>query len=414
MTGNLKRYEKIVGKKVINEIYSKVDKLSGKHIVCINSTSQGGGVAEILNSLVFLFNETGLSFGWRTLHGTPDFFGVTKKFHNALQSGKIRLSERKKKVYYETNRRFAAFTHINHDLVIIHDPQPLPLIDFYEKKEPWIFRFHIDLSDPNPRLWNYLKKFVEKYDHVVVSKEEFKKDDLNVPQSIICPAIDPLSFKNKPLSAKTINKCMTAFGIDMDRPIISQVSRFDKWKCPLDVITIFELVREETDCQLVMLGSLATDDPEGQVLFKKTEKRMEKSKYKKDIRLILLESNILANAVQRASSVVIQKSSKEGFGLVVSESMYKGTPVVASRVGGIPLQIIDGVNGFLHEPDDIKGFSKSVIKLMKDKKLREKFGKSGKEHITRNFLITRLMLDWLNLFEKYLLKPGRKAKISKK
>jgi len=402
MAKNLKEYEQIVGKRVISEIYARAEKFSGKHILCINSTYRGGGVAEILNSIVFLFNEVGVNFGWRTLHGTPDFFGVTKKFHNALQGEKINLSERKKTTYYETNRRFSTFTHIKHDLVIVHDPQPLPLIDFYRKTQPWIFRCHLDLTKPNPEVWGYLKKFVEKYDCMILSKEEYAKKDLKIPQSIIRPAIDPLSAKNKPISQKTINEGLRRFDLDKNRPIICQVSRFDKWKSPVEVVNIFDRVRKEADCQLVMLGSLATDDPEGQRIFEKVEKAVRKSKYQKDIKLILLESDILVNIIQRASSVVIQKSSREGFGLVVSEALYKGTPVVASRIGGIPLQVVDGVTGYLHDPKDFEGFVRSIIKLLKDKKLREKLGKNGKEHITNNFLITRLMLDWFDLFEKYL------------
>ncbi|MCK4730112.1 MAG: glycosyltransferase [Candidatus Aenigmarchaeota archaeon] len=406
MVRNLKDYRNIVGKAVMDEIYSKAEKFSDKHIVCISSTYQGGGVADLLNNLVFLFDEVGIDFGWRILHGTPDFFGITKKFHNALQGEKINLSDRKKDLYCETNRRFSTFTHLcnqhtHHDLVIVHDPQPLPLINFYKKKQPWIFRLHIDISHPNLKVWNYLKPFIEKYDSVVISKEEYRKN-LSIPQNIIYPAIDPLSQKNRFLSEKAVDRILGKYGIYDNKPIISQVSRFDKWKDPIGVIKIFEYVRKRVNCQLVLLGSLASDDPEGQSLFKKVEKKAEKSKYKRDIKVILVENEALVNALQRASSVVIQKSIKEGFGLTVSEALFKGTPVVASKVGGIPLQVIDSENGYLHEPDDIKGFGESVIKLLKDDSLRIEFGSKGYLHIKDNFLITRLLLDWLNLFEKYI------------
>ncbi|MEA3229643.1 MAG: glycosyltransferase, partial [archaeon] len=330
MVRSLRSYEAVAGKDVINEIEAKAKKLSGKHVLCISSTCQGGGVAEILNSIVFLFNEAGICFGWRILHGTPDFFGITKKFHNGLQGEKINLSERKKKIYCDTNKMFSTYTHIRHDLVIVHDPQPLSLIDCYKKKQPWICRCHVDLSDPDLGVWNYLKKFLGKYDEIVVSNEKYINRDLTVPQTIIYPAIDPLSFKNKPLSKKTIDKFLGKYGIDTDRPVISQVSRFDKWKAPQDVVDIFELVREKVDCQLVLLGSLASDDPEGQKIFEKVGNKVKKSKYKKDIKLILVENNVLVNSLQRASSVIIQKSMREGFGLVISESLFKGTPVVAS------------------------------------------------------------------------------------
>lgn len=403
MEVNLKDYEKIVGPKIIKEIRNTAKKLNSKRIVMVNSTYQGGGVAELLNTLVVLFNEVGVDVGWRILHGTPYFFSVTKKFHNALQGDKINLSEKKKKIYYETNKRFSTFTHITHDLVVIHDPQPLPLIDFYKKKQPWIWRCHIDISNSNIELWNFLKKYIKKYDHFVVSKEDYKKN-LSIKQSIIHPAIDPLSAKNRPMPKKLINKYLEKYNINKNKPIISQISRFDKWKDPIGVLKVFELVRKKINCQLILLGSLATDDPEGQIIFEEMEKEVVKSKHKKDIKLILIQDDILVNCIQRASTVVLQKSTKEGFALTVAEALYKETPVVASQVGGIPLQIIHGENGFLHPPKDYEGHSESIVKILKDKKLERRLGKHGKEYITKNFLITRLMLDWLKMFEEYLVK----------
>ena len=405
---NLSSYAKIVGKQQINEIHAEAEKLSGKHITCVNSTYQGGGVAEILNSLVPLFDQVGVDFGWRILHGTPDFFTITKKFHNGLQGDSINLSQRKKDIYFETNRRFSTFTHLEkHDLVIIHDPQPLPLISFYKKTQPWIFRCHIDISNPNKEVWDYLKGFIQKYDHFVVSLPEYEKDDLNLPQSVIHPAIDPVTAKNMPVSETKITKYLDKFGIDRKKPIIAQVSRFDPWKDPIGVVKVFERVRKKTDCQLVLLGQFATDDPEGHKILMSLQKKVDKSPFKHDIKLLVVDNAFLVNCLQRASSVVIQKSLKEGFGLTVAEALYKGTPVVASRVGGIPLQVLDGVNGFLHSPHDLKGFSDSVIKLLKDEKLRDTLGRAGKEHVTKNFLITRLMLDWLHLMNKVLAERGK-------
>lgn len=397
----LENYSRIVGKQVLENILQKADLLKGKHIVCISSTYQGGGVAEILNSAVILLNEIGVDVGWRILHGSPDFFTVTKKFHNGLQGEKINLSNIKMKVYTETNRRFSVFTHIDHDLVMVHDPQPLPLISFYNKKQPWIFECHVDLSSSNLAVWNYLKDFIENYDHFVVSLEKYKKD-LSIPQSVIHPAIDPLTPKNKVASGKEIRKYMSKYGIDLDVPIISQVSRFDKWKDPIGVLKVFEKVRQKAKCQLVLLGDFASDDPEGQKIFENVEEKVKKSPYEKDIKVMVVSNNFLVNCLQRASSVVVQKSIREGFGLTVSEALYKGTPVVASNVGGIPLQVIDGVNGFLHEPKDYDGFSRSILKLLENENLRVKFGEKGREHVRKNFLITRLMLDWLDLFKKYL------------
>ena len=404
---NLSDYAKIVGKHEIDEIYSKADRLKKKHILCINSTYQGGGVAEILNSLVPMFDQIGVDFGWRILHGTPDFFTITKKFHNGLQGSKINLSERKKDIYYETNRKFSTFTHLDHDLVIIHDPQPLPLICFYKKRQPWIFRCHIDISEPNREVWEYLKGFIQKYDHFVVSLQEYQKKDLSIAQSVIHPAIDPLSVKNKPVSQTKISNYLSKFGIEQKKPIISQISRFDPWKDPIGVVRVFELVRKTMDCQLVLLGQFATDDPEGQKILLSLEKKVDKSPYKNDIKLLVVDNAFLVNCLQRTSAVVIQKSIKEGFGLTVSEALYKETPVVASNIGGIPIQISDGLNGFLHNPRDFKGFSKSIVKLLKDEKLRISMGKAGKEHVKKNFLLTRLLLDWLDLMNNVLSEKAK-------
>ena len=400
MNKNLKEYRKIVGEEIIEKIHEKAKKLFKKHIVCVSSTHQGGGVAEILNSLIFLFNEVGIKFGWRILHGTPDFFTITKKFHNSLQGAGIHLSENKKRIYTETNKRFSLFNHLDHDLVVVHDPQPLPLIEFYDKKQPWIFRCHIDLSNPSPELWKYLKSFIEKYDELVVSTEEYKKI-LTVPQTIIHPAIDPLSHKNRQVEKKTIEKYLAKNGINLKKPIISQISRYDIWKDPEGVIKIFNRVKKEVDCQLVLLGNAATDDPEGVKIYSKIVKKFGD---RKDIKILVNVSanDLVVNCLQRISAVVVQKSSREGFGLTVSEALYKGTPVVASNVGGIPLQVINGENGFLHEPNDFEGFTESILKILKNRDLREKMGEKGKEHIRKNFLITRLMLDWLNLFERHL------------
>ena len=399
---NMNLYKAIVGEETVDKIYEKSSRLKDKHIVCISSTYQGGGVAEMLNSMIPMFNDVGMNFGWRILHGTPDFFTITKKFHNSLQGDRVNLSQRKKNIYYETNRRFAKFTHLNHALVVVHDPQPLPLIDFCEKTQPWILRLHIDITKPNNELWEYLKGYMSKYDHVVVSHEDYKKKDLKVPQSIIFPTIDPLTIKNKPITVNTINNYLTKFGVKPDKPIVSQVSRFDKFKDPKGVLKIFEKVRKEVDCQLILLGSLATDDPEGQKIFEDVKKAADKSTFKDDIHLILVDNDILVNAVQSASAVVIQKSLREGFGLVVSEALYKKTPVVASNVGGIPFQVIDGETGFLHDPKDVNGFAGSVIRLLNDGMLREELGTKGHDHVRDNFLITRLMLDWMELFEKYI------------
>ena len=393
-------YAKVVGPEVVAEICRRAKKFENKRIVCVSSTHQGGGVAEILNSLVFLFNEIGINFGWRVLHGSPNFFSITKSFHNGLQGDDITLDKNIRNTYLETNERYSVFSHFTHDLVIIHDPQPLALINYYKKTQPWIWQCHIDITEPNKKLWNFLKPHILKYDAVVLSDETYKKD-MPIEQIIMHPAIDPLIEKNRALSEKEAEKILNEVGINTDKPIITQISRFDHWKDPQGVIKIYKLVKKEVDCQLVLLGNTATDDPEGVEVFSELQKTC------KDTPGAVLLANVtnndlVVNALQTKAAVIIQKSIREGFSLTVSEGMYKGTPVVASNIGGIPLQVIPGETGFLHDPYDYNGFSESIIKLLKDENLRKKIGERAKKHVQENFLITRLILNWLDIFEKYL------------
>ncbi len=397
---SLKNYQKIVGPEVIQKICQKAKRFNKKHFVCVSSTHQGGGVAEMLNSLVFLFNELGIDFGWRIIHGSPDFFNVTKSIHNALQGGKTKISQRDKKNYQEINQRFSFFTHLNHDLVIIHDPQPLPLIDFYQKKQPWIFRCHIDLSRPNQEIWDYLKEYIQKYDHFVVSDKSYQKK-LGIPQSVIHPAIDPLVEKNLFISEDLINEYLAKYGINMNKPLICQISRYDKWKDFEGVVQIFKKVKQKFDCQLVLLGNMAADDPEGVKIY---EKLIAQHGEEKDITILanVDDNDFLVNALQRRARVIIQKSLKEGFALTVTEALYKGTPVVASKVGGIPLQVLNGYNGYLLEPKDIDGFVQKILQILENPESEKRLGQKGNEYVVKNFLITRLIDDWLDLFRKYL------------
>ena len=402
---NLKKYKKYVGSEKIKKIHEAASKLKGKHILSINSTYQGGGVAEILNNLVPLMNDVGIDFGWRILHGAPDFFGVTKKFFNALQGGGIHFTKRKQMIYLENCRRFSSFTHIYHDAVIIHDIQPLPLIKFYKKRQPWIWRCHVDISKPNRKIFNYLNKnFIKEYDFAVFLSKKFLKHKLGPEQTTMFPSIDPLSAKNKELSEKTINHYLEKFGILTEKPFIAQVSRFDEFKDPIGVIKIFKKVRKKIDCALVLIGSPAVDDPTGQEIY---EKIIKKTNHSKDIMILNVANDILVNAVQRKASVIIQKSIREGFGLVVTEALWKATPVVASNVGGITEQIIDGKNGYLLSPHNYDGFAAKIIKLMKEPKLREHFGKNGKEQVRKKFLITTHVLNWIDLLNKIFEKQKR-------
>jgi len=391
-------FRHVVPDSEIAEIYRKARALQGANIVHINSTYQGGGVAEILYSLIPLMNDVGIPTGWRILHGTPDFFEITKKFHNALQgSHDLRLTDRKKQLYEQVNENFASFTHLNHSIVIIHDPQPLALVKYYIKAGPWIWRCHIDITDPHPALYDYIKGFILKYDQMVVSSSSYVKTDIPVPQRVMYPAINPLSIKNRTLPAKTIKTYLDKVGVPTDKPILSQVSRLDPWKDPEGVLDIFERVREHVDCRLVFCYNMATDDPEGFRMYHRIYNKAKSHVAKGDVIFVVGNRDVIVNAIQTVSDVVIQKSTKEGFCLAVTEALWKGRPVVASKVGGIPHQIEEGVGGYLVEPRDHRGFAERVIHLLKNPNEAAEMGRRGKEHIRNGFLVTRLLSDYLDL-----------------
>ena len=399
---SLDKYQEIVGESLIKKIRAEASSLSEYKMVHINSTYQGGGVAEILNSLIILLNDVGIETDWRILHGTLDFFTITKKFHNALQGEKINLSEKKKEIYYINNVNNAIFSHINHDFVVVHDPQPLPIITCYKKRQPWIWRCHIDISTPMRELWDYLKMFILKYDAMIISMEKFKPRDIPdrvIPQYIIRPSIDPLNLKNREIPNSTILKYLAKYDISQQKPVISQISRFDKWKDPEGMIKIFKMIKQKVDCQWILAGSMATDDPEGQDILENLEKIVGQEK---DIRLIINAPDILINVLQRSSSVVVQKSIKEGFAITVSEALWKGTPVVTSNVGGISSQVINGKNGYLLEPRDYAGFADKIIYLIKNPKVAKKLGEFGRSYIKNNFLITRHLLDYIQLMKNLI------------
>jgi len=392
---SLEDFRTIVPDEKLAQIYARARGLYGKHIVHLNATYQGGGVAEILYSLVLLMNDVGIDTGWRILHGSQAFFEITKKFHNALQGAELNLSPRKKSIYLQVNENFARFTHLDHDCVIVHDPQPLALIRYYRKRQPWIWRCHIDLTDPHEGLWGFLKGFLLKYDQIVVSSEKYMKPDLPVDQRLMLPAINPLTPKNKDIEPKTILKQLKKAAIPTDKPIITQVSRLDPWKDPEGVIDVYKLVRKKIDCRLLFCYNVASDDPEGLLMFNKVQRKANKMLRDGDILFVVGNQELLVNAIQRFSNVIIQKSTREGFCLSVTEALWKGTPVVASNVGGIPLQITDGENGFLLEPKDIQGFADRIVHLLRNPDEGKKLGANAKETVRKNFLITRLLSDYL-------------------
>jgi trehalose synthase len=398
----LEDFRHIVPDTRLAEIYNRAKKLYGKHIVHINATYQGGGVAEILYSLVQLMNDVGINAGWRILHGSQEFFEITKSFHNALQGAKLNLSEKKKRTYLLVNDNFARFTHLHHDCVIVHDPQPLSLIRAYRKTQPWIWRGHIDLTNPHEELWDFLKGFLLKYDQVVMSSEKYFKEDLPVDQRLMFPAINPLSEKNKDISEKKMLMHIKTAGIPIDKPVITQVSRLDPWKDPEGVIDVFKMVKEKVDCRLLFCYNVASDDPEGLLMYRKVHRKANKLINNKDIVFVVGNNETLVNSVQRFSNVIVQKSIREGFCLCVTEALWKGTPVVASNIGGIPYQIEDGQSGFLVEPQDNVGFAERIIHVLKNPDEARVVGEKGRDKVRREFLITRLLSDYLDMLNSIM------------
>jgi trehalose synthase len=279
--------------------------------------------------------------------------------------------------------------------VIIHDPQPLALIRSYRKHQPWIWRCHIDLTDPHKELWDFLKGFLLKYDQIVVSSEKYFKDDLPIDQRLMYPAINPLSQKNRSMTEQAILDHIRRVGIPTDKPLITQVSRLDPWKDPEGVIDVFKIVKEKIDCRLLFCYNVASDDPEGLKMFNKVRRKANKYLKTKDISFVVGNNELLVNAIQRFSDIIVQKSTREGFCLSVTEALWKATPVVASNVGGIPIQIVDGKNGFLLEPNDIEGFADRIIHLLKNPDEAKEFGKNAHQTVSKKFLITRLLSDYL-------------------
>lgn len=389
----LEDYEALIGAEAVQRIVRKAERLRDLHVLNVNSTYYGGGVAEILSSLTLLMNSSGIKTGWRVMQGRPDFFSITKKMHNALQGAQINLSELKKDIYEEVCFENAARMHLDHDLVVVHDPQPLPLVRFYRKKAPWVWRCHVDLSNPNPQLWAYLAGFIERYDAVVLSLPEYAQK-LNAPQRFIMPAINPFSSTNKELTDAEIDERLSHYGIPTDLPLVVQVSRFDKWKDPQGVIEAFQEARKQVESTLVLVGNVATDDPEGQEVFESLYSRRQEG-----IHILSVQDTALVNALQRRAAVVMQKSLREGFGLTVTEAMWKGTAVIGGKVGGICHQIEDGVNGFLVE--NVMQAADRLVLLLRDPGLRRRLGECARQTVRERFLMPRLMEEWLDLIASF-------------
>ena len=334
----IRAYERYVGKR--RYVASKQSATApDMHILHVNSTLTAG-CFRLLASLTLLMNNLGIRTGWRVVHGPPDYFNVTKRFHNALQGADISMTDQKKAIYEQVVHENAIRNHLNHDMIFVHDPQPLPLITHYRKKCPWVWRCHIDLTTPNPDVWNYFVPFVEQYDAVILSCSEYRQN-LVTPQVFFTPALDPFSIVNRELPESAIDERLETYDIPTDLPLVVQISRFDRWKDPEGVIQAFEKAQKEEECTLVLVGNVATDDPEGAEVY-----RSLLSHRSERVIILSVQDGSLVNALQRRAAVVLQKSLREGFGMTVSEAMWKGAAVIGGNAVGIRYQIQDGVNGF--------------------------------------------------------------------
>jgi len=386
-------YAKYVGEETVERIREKARAIANLHVTHVSSTYYGGGVAVLLSSLALLMNSVGIETGWRVIQGSPDFFSVTKKMHNALQGGEIRLTDRKKQIYEDIVRENVVRNHLDHDRVIIHDPQPLPMITHYQKRGPWIWHCHLDMSQPDQELWDYLSPFVAHYDAAVFSLEEYARD-IATPQVFFMPAIDPFVIKNKPLSDDEINERLSHYDIPVDRPIVTQISRFDRWKDPEGVIKAFQLAQDDIDATLVMLGNFASDDPEGETIYQSLLDCQSDR-----IFILSKEDTALVNALQTRATTVLQKSKREGFGLTVTEAMWKGTPVIGGNVGGIRYQIEDGKNGYL--VDSIEETAERIVQLVNDPDLAAELGQRAHESVRDNFLLIRMLEQYIDLLSGF-------------
>ncbi len=402
---SLDDYIGIVGEEEVASVKALAETLKGKSVTHVNSTSFGGGVAEMLRNLVPIMNDVGLDVHWEVIKGSLDFFNVTKKIHNALQGMNLELSPEEVRTYLEYNRQNSESTILNTDFVVVHDNQPAAMIQFLPaKNDKWIWRCHIDLSTPNTSVWSFLEQYISRYDAAIFTSEKYIIPSLKVPKILIRPpSIDPLSDKNKEIPAETILTILEKFGINPEKPIITQVGRFDPWKDPVGVIDVYKLVKKEIpQVQLLLIAGMATDDPEGWTYFEKTARH---SGDDTDVHLLTDfkgVNDIEVNAFQRASSVILQMSTREGFGLSVTESLWKGIPVVARGVGGIPLQIINGTNGYLI--NTVNEAAEKTIYLLNHKEEAQMMGAQGKEHVKNNFLIVKDLKDYLKLFND-LIQP---------
>lgn len=391
---DIRQYASVVGQATVDELFLLGERLSGKVIQNINSTAVGGGVAEILTRMIPLLKQVGVDARWDVIKGDEKFFLVTKKFHNGLHGVTVEVSDEELDWFLEINRQNAEEMSFG-DIVYVHDPQPIALI---EKRsvigKNWVWRCHIDFSRPDQRIWKFLEQYINRYDSAVFSAPAFARK-LPIKQVLIAPSIDPLSAKNAELPEGYIDSVFERFKIDRSRPVVTQISRFDYLKDPIGVIKAYKIAKKRVDIQLVLAGGGATDDPEGPMVMEQVQQEADRDK---DVFVLFLPpgSDMEINALQRGSTIVLQKSLREGFGLTVSEALWKAKPVIASAVGGIPLQIAHKYSGILTH--SIDGTAYWIKQLVNEPEYARRLGMNGREHIKNNFLITRHIKDYLLLF----------------
>lgn len=392
-------YSKLLGEGEIAELRALASRMQGRSVLMVNSTSVGGGVAEMLNRIVPLVGELGIPIRWDVISGGNEFFAITKAFHNALQGGSYDLPDSSFERFLATNEQNRSRLKFDSEFVVIHDPQPAALIDARQGKTGhWVWRCHIDLSQPNRKVWNFLSSYIHRYDGAVFSSPAFARQ-LPIPQYLSSPSIDPLSDKNRELAPEVIEGVLERFHIDPKRPILTQVSRFDRAKDPVGVIRAYQIVKRYMDCQLVLAGGAASDDPEGEQVLAEVR---EVAGTDPDIYILDLPpwSALEINALQRASTIVIQKSLREGFGLTVTEALWKKKPVVASAVGGIPSQVIHKHTGLLAH--SVEGTAYQIRFLLSNPAIAQKLAEQGHEHARENFLIVSNVRRVVTLFLHFL------------
>jgi trehalose synthase len=397
-TRRLDDYRGVIGPDAFNELRALAAPLRGARVLQINATPYGGGVSELLRSLVPLERDLGLVADWKIISGDEAFFDLTKRLHNGLQGAGVSLSSADRDRYLAASRANARQLEEEYDVIIVHDPQPAALLGLHGKGTArWIWRCHIDTGSPDTEAWHFLRPHLEGYDAAVFTMGDFVPPDLPIERrAIIPPAIDPLSPKNMDLDRAFTDRVLGWIGIDPELPLVTQVSRFDPWKDPLGVIAAYRLACDAVpDLQLALVGSMALDDPEGWTIYRQIEEATHDDPLIHVFTNLTGVGNLEVNAFQRRSRIVIQKSRREGFGLVVAEALWKGTPVVAGRVGGIPLQMPDGTGGYL--VDSVEGCAQRLVELLQAPDLAASLGGRGQEHVRQHYLLSRLLADELRL-----------------